>query len=71
MTLKANPNCCEEASTLSHSFYIPCNNPAVNIVGWKGRSDKPIRMCEGCTYHNIKNRGGQIIGPYKKEEVIG
>jgi hypothetical protein len=62
--LKANPHCCEEASLNSHSFYIPCNKPAVSVVGWKGRSDAPIRMCEFCTDHNVKNRNGYIIEPY-------
>jgi hypothetical protein len=65
--LVARPGCCEEASTLSHSFYIPCNQPAESIVGWKGRSDKPIRMCAMCTYHNVKNRGGYVVNEYKQE----
>lgn len=59
--LKAKEGCCEEASTQSRDFYIPCNNPAINMVGWKGRSDAPIRMCAMCTNHNVKNRGGEII----------
>lgn len=62
--LKAKPHCCEEASTLSHNFYIPCNNQALYIVGWKGRNDKPIRMCEMCADHNVKNRYGYIVEPY-------
>lgn len=66
MELKADDNCCEEASILSTNTYIPCNAPAVSIVGWKGRSDKPIRMCRECANHNIRNRGGELIGPYKK-----
>jgi hypothetical protein len=63
--IKANPNCCEEAAMVSSSYYIPCNQPAVNIVGWKGRRDTPIRMCEMCTYHNVRNRGGQVIRAYE------
>lgn len=59
--LKAKPGCCEEASTLSGKFYIPCNEPAVAIVGWKNRSDKPIRMCRMCEAHNLKNRGGYRV----------
>jgi len=62
--LKAKEHCCEEASLASHTTYIPCNKPAVNIVGWKGRSDAPIRMCEFCTSHNVNNRGGEIIKSY-------
>jgi len=62
--LKAKPHCCEEASLSSHSFYIPCNNPATKVVGWKGRSDSPIRMCEMCADHNVKNRGGYVVEAY-------
>lgn len=58
---KAKEGCCEEASIHSKEFYIPCNNPAINIVGWKARSDTPIRMCAMCTDHNVKNRSGEII----------
>ena len=50
-------------------FYAPCNKPAVNIVGWKGRSEPPIRMCEACTYHNVRNRSGEIVRPFKKEDA--
>ena len=62
--LKAKDHCCEEADMASHNFYIPCNKPAVSIVGWKGRSDTPIRMCDMCTDHNVKNRNGYIVEPY-------
>ena len=66
--LKAKANCCEEcAMGLGFSAYIPCNKPAVNIVGWKGRDDTPIRMCFACTDHNVRNRGGEIIRPYEAE----
>lgn len=64
LTFKAEENCCEEASILSNEFYIPCNVPAVQIVGWKGRRDKPIRMCEACARHNTKNRGGYVVSAY-------
>jgi len=67
MALVAAPHCCEEASLLSRSFYLPCNAPAVSIVGWKGRDEKPIRMCAACADHNIKNRSGKLIGPYMGE----
>lgn len=60
LDLKAKPGCCEEAA-LGVPFYAPCNQPAVAIVGWKGRSDKPIRMCAACMDHNLKNRGGELI----------
>src|ERR1700679_3679500 len=32
MELKARIHCCEEASPMSHNFYIPCNAPAVFMV---------------------------------------
>lgn len=64
MKLIANPHCCEEASTLSKDYYIPCNQPAVNIVGWKGRSDTPIRMCQFCSNHNVQNRGAYVVEHY-------
>ena len=66
--LQANPNCCEECA-LGVSTYIPCNKPAAYIVGWKGRSDPPIRMCEACADHNVKNRGGEIKETIKKEST--
>lgn len=66
LELKAKPGCCEEAAILPSGldFYAPCNKPAVSIVGWKGRSDTPIRMCFACTDHNVRNRGGEIIRPF-------
>lgn len=62
--LKAGPDRCEEASTLSGESYIPCNAPAVAVVGWTGRPDQPIRMCAMCEAHNIKNRGGYRVAPF-------
>ena len=59
--LKAGEGRCQEASTLSGERYIPCNAPAVALVGWKGRDEKPIRMCAMCEYHNIKNRNGYRV----------
>lgn len=61
MALKAKFACCEEAALLPFPGYIPCNKPAVALVGWKGRSDDPIRMCSMCLDHNIRNRGGEVI----------
>jgi len=58
--LKAKDDCCEEAA-LALPFYVPCNRPAIAIVGWKGRSDPPIRMCMACTDHNVRNRGGEVM----------
>ena len=66
LPMVADPGCCEEAALISTFCYIPCNKTAISIVGWKGRPDNPIRMCAMCTDHNVRNRGGEIIGPYKE-----
>lgn len=50
---------CEEAHPLSHKFYIPCGKPAVAIV--KNRDPKTYYMCEGCAWHNQRNRGATIL----------
>lgn len=60
MALKASFASCEEA-VLGMPGYFPCNKPAIAVVGWRNRSDAPIRMCMGCLNHNVTNRGGQII----------
>lgn len=62
MELKAKPGHCEEASPMSHMFYIPCNQPATNMV--KTRDTEPYRMCASCTSHNVRNRGATDLGPY-------
>ncbi len=67
MNLKANPDCCEEAA-LGIPFYAPCNKPATNVVGWKGRSEPAIRMCDACTNHNVTNRGGYVVSVFKPKE---
>jgi hypothetical protein len=54
LDLKARDGGCEEAALLPPGldFYAPCNKPAVSIVGWKGRSDPPIRRfaCAKCAH---------------------
>lgn len=64
--LKAKEHCCEECAILPPgiSFYAPCNQPAVAIIKWKGRSDASIRVCASCMDHNVRRRGGMILGPY-------
>lgn len=59
---------CEEAA-LGFSNYVPCGRPAVYLVGWKGRADKPLPMCEMCSDHNVKNRGGEIIKKLRKSDL--
>lgn len=64
----ANNGCCEEAA-IGMPGYFPCNRPATKIVGWKGRTDKPIRMCNACADHNVRNRGGEVISSFTSPEV--
>lgn len=49
-------------------MYLPCGQPAVKIIGWKGRSDQPIPMCEMCADHNVRNRGGYLVAEVVKED---
>ena len=63
--LKAKDGCCEEASVLSHNFYIPCNAPAEKLMYSKSE-DKTYRMCFPCADHN-KRRGFVEIGDYVNE----
>lgn len=60
LDLKAKPGCCEEC-TLGASFYVPCNQPATHVIGWKGRKEPPIRMCIMCADHNVRNRSGEVV----------
>lgn len=59
---EAKPGGCEEASPMSHQFYIPCNQPATRMV--KTRDPNPYRMCDMCADHNVRNRGAKDIGPF-------
>jgi len=64
--LKAGPGRCEEASTLSREFYVPCNAPATLLV--KNRDPRPYRMCAACADHNVHNRGARVVRPLTEEE---
>lgn len=66
--LKARPGCCEEASVHSTNAYIPCNAPAVRLVGYKS-GEGPYRMCAACADHNVRNRNGIDKGPYEAPTV--
>ena len=66
MKLEAGEDRCEEASILSRTSYIPCNAPAMHMVGWPDRGEGPYRMCATCAHHNVKNRRATLIGPYEK-----
>lgn len=51
---------CQEASTLSGAFYIPCGAPAVAIVHHE-KDGRSYYMCAPCADHNVRNRGGRLI----------
>lgn len=50
---------CEEASPLSHKFYIACGRPAKFVV--KNRDQGPYAMCAMCADHNVRNRGARYV----------
>lgn len=52
---------CEEASTLSRETFIACGKPASFLVFHSG-DGRAYRMCYGCASHNVKNRGGVLVG---------
>lgn len=62
--LEARPDGCQEAALGMGNAYIPCNQPAVSMVGWPLRREGPYRMCAMCADHNTRNRGATLIGPY-------
>jgi hypothetical protein len=57
--LKAKEGCCEEASTMSHDFYIPCNRPAVKVL-YCDKDKREYRMCDMCAHHNL-TRGMVVV----------
>jgi hypothetical protein len=59
--IEAKPGCCGEMA-FGSPVPIPCNRPASFMIGWKGRTEKPIRMCTLCADHNISNRSGEMVG---------
>ena len=50
---------CEEASQLSHNFYIPCGMPAMFVV--RNRDPDSYNMCAACASHNVKDRGARYV----------
>lgn len=51
---------CEEASSMSRNFYISCSAPSTMAVYHK-KDDTTYRMCDACAYHNVRNRGGELL----------
>lgn len=60
---------CEEASPLSHQFYIPCGRPAVTRVHFKHSGEGPYWMCLMCADHNVSNRNASYYEPEDAESV--
>lgn len=60
---------CQEASTLSNHFYIPCGKKAVAII-YHERDRRGYLMCAGCADHNVHNRGGKwVTGTLETEHL--
>ena len=51
---------CQEASSLSVKQYIPCYAPATSVVR-HDKDDRSYYMCTPCAWHNVQNRGGQLM----------
>ncbi len=50
---------CQEAHPFSRERYIPCGEPATAIV-YHDRDRRSYYMCPACTFHNVRNRGGEL-----------
>ena len=48
---------CQEASPMSHNFYIACGKPAEFMV--RAKDGMTLAMCAPCADHNVKNRGAK------------
>ena len=57
--LEARP--CEEASIHSRETYIPCGAPSGFLV-YHRKDGRAYRMCFQCADHNVRNRGGVLVG---------
>jgi hypothetical protein len=51
---------CQEASPQSRGHYIACGRPAAAIV-FHDKDGRGYYMCESCTAHNTRNRGGVVV----------
>lgn len=56
---------CQEASPLSGKFYIPCGQPATQVV--KTNDKHAYTMCQMCADHNVRNRGARVV---QADEVV-
>lgn len=52
---------CEEASIHSREKFIACGCRAAALV-WHDRDQKAYAMCHACVGHNVRNRGGILLG---------
>lgn len=61
-TKKKVSKTCEEASSLSKGYYIPCGVAATRRI-LSERGMKTYSMCDECADHNVRNRGCEDTGP--------
>src|SRR6266511_1032943 len=66
--IEAKPGGCQESNFLIPT--LPCNKPAVKMIGWPTRNEGPYRMCEMCADHSVRNRGATDLGPFEAEQVV-
>lgn len=67
--LKAQEGCCEEASSMSRDFYIPCNAPASKVLSCD-RDGRDYRMCEPCAWHNLRRGMVDVTNETKLARLI-
>ena len=51
---------------LSGAAYFPCGQPAVAIV-YHDKDRRGYYMCLACADHNVRNRGGRLVGWTKRK----
>jgi hypothetical protein len=60
---------CQEASALSHAFYVPCCRPAVAIIYYEC-DRRGYLMCGGCAAHSVYSRSGKWVAGTKETEYL-
>jgi hypothetical protein len=63
-----NRQLCQEASSLSTSTYLPCGEPATQLV-LSEHGSRLYPMCAGCADHNIRNRGAVLVAVHEEIRV--
>lgn len=52
---------CQEASPLSHKFYIACGRLATAVIYFPNHKEGPYDMCPMCADHSVRNRGAVYV----------